>query len=490
MLANLTKVIYEPRLRAQFDRWYMWVILALAAALRLWNLGYPKALVFDETYYVKDALTLSMTGVERNWPENANAAFESGQYSGFLDTGSFVVHPPLGKWIIAAGMWLFGPGNSFGWRFSVAALSIAAVWLLMLIVRKLTGSTVWAALAGFFFAIDGIAVVLGRTGLLDGILMFFVLLAFWFLLRDRETSFGLIWNRPWLLAAGIALGAATAVKWNGLYFLAAVGLYVVISEIHFEDGEVDLLAFAKQAAAKFVILIPSAFIVYLLSWTGWLNTKVGYDRNWAEQAGNAWTGILAWVPTSLQSLWHYHVEAYNFHVGLRTPHSYQSNPLTWLFLTRPTSFFYQGYDNGANGCAAESGCSSAITALGNPVIWLPALAGVLFLIYVFIARREKAAGFILLGVAAGYLPWMLYLQRTVFQFYVIAFEPFVIMALVYAMAWIWRNISIERRGILLGVYSTLAFAALAFSLFFLNIWLGTWTPYWYWYLHMWIPSWI
>jgi len=488
MLANLTKVIYEPRLRALFDRWYFWGILALSAVLRLWNLGYPRALVFDETYYVKDALTLSATGVERNWPNDANAAFEAGSYSGYLDTGSFVVHPPLGKWVIAAGMWLFGPGNPFGWRFSVAVLSIAAVALVMLITRKILESTTWAALAGFLFAIDGLSIVMGRTGLLDGILMFFVLLAFWFLLIDRERDFGALWQRPWLIAAGLSLGAATAVKWSGLYFLAAVGIYVVVSEISYEDGEVDLLKFAKQAIAKFLLLVPTAILVYLASWTGWFNTTQGYDRNWADQAGNAWTGLLAWVPPSLQSLWHYHVEAYNFHVGLRTPHSYQSNPLTWLFLTRPTSFFYQGYDKGANGCAAESGCSSAITALGNPVIWLPALAAVLFLIYLFISRRDKAAGFILLGVAAGYLPWMLYLQRTVFQFYVIAFEPFMIMALVYALAWIWR--SATSRKVLLRAYAGFAFAALAFSLFFLNIWLGTWTPYWYWYLHMWIPSWI
>lgn len=490
MLTNLTRVIYEPRLRTLFDRWYFWAILALAAVLRLWNLGYPRALVFDETYYVKDALTLSMTGVERNWPDGANSAFEAGEYTGFLETGSFVVHPPLGKWVIAAGMWLFGPGNSFGWRFSVAILSIAAVGLIMLLARNLTGSTVWSALAGFLFAIDGLAIVMGRTGLLDGILMFFVLLAFWFLVIDRERSFGLIWQRPWLLAAGVSLGAASAVKWSGLYFLAAVGLYVVISELDIDSGEVDLLKFAKQAFAKFLLLVPVAIVTYLLSWAGWFNTTQGYARSWAEQANNAWTGVLSWVPASLQSLWHYHVEAYNFHVGLRTPHSYQSNPLTWLFLTRPTSFYYQGYDKGVSGCEVESGCSSAITALGNPLIWLPALAAVLFLIYLFAIKRNKTSGFILLGVAAGYLPWLLYLNRTVFQFYIIAFEPFMILALVYALAWIWRSANWQQRRILLGGYAALVFAASAFSLFFLNIWLGTWTPYWYWYLHMWIPSWI
>jgi ActR/RegA family two-component response regulator len=104
-------------------------------------------------------------------PADADDVLAAGQIPTMLETGSFVVHPPLGKWIIGAGMWLFGPGNSFGWRFSVALLGTVAVLLIMLIALKLFKSTMWAALAGFFFAIDGVAIVLARTALLDTILM-------------------------------------------------------------------------------------------------------------------------------------------------------------------------------------------------------------------------------------------------------------------------------------------------------------------------------
>ena len=38
----------------------------------------------------------------------------------FTSTGSFVVHPPLGKWLIGAGMALFGADSSFGWRITTA----------------------------------------------------------------------------------------------------------------------------------------------------------------------------------------------------------------------------------------------------------------------------------------------------------------------------------------------------------------------------------
>lgn len=458
------------------------MIIALAAFLRLWNLGYPKKLVFDETYYVKDAWTLWNTGAEKSWPQNANVAFEAGHANTFLNDPSFVVHPPLGKWIIGAGMWAFGPDNAFSWRISVALLSIAAVGLIMMVAKILFQTQIWALTAGFLFAIDGHAIVLGRTGLLDSILMFFVLLAFYFLLRhlqsrsfDRPT-----WRQPWLLAVGASLGAATAVKWSGLYFLAAFGLYVVFSQAleNRKRSEANewIVPSILLAAMSFVLMIPIALATYLASWTGWLVTSGGYDR---DSDANPF-----------MALWKYHQDAYNFHVNLHTPHSYASNPLTWLFAIRPTSFFYEGLSAGQDGCTSNTGCSSAITALGNPLIWWPAAAAVFALVYLFITRKSRVGGLILLGIAAGYLPWLSFMNRTVFQFYAIAFLPWMILALVYVIRMYLHTRTTEElpRAIrMAGGYLGLVFAV---SLFFIPIWIGTWTPYWYWHLHMWLPSWI
>ena len=458
------------------------MIIALAAFLRLWNLGYPNKLVFDETYYVKDAWTLWNTGAEKSWPQDANVAFEAGHANTFLSDPSFVVHPPLGKWIIGAGMWAFGPDNAFSWRISVALLSIAAVGLIMMVAKILFQTQIWALTAGFLFAIDGHAIVLGRTGLLDSILMFFVLLAFYFLLRHLQTrSFdGPTWRQPWLLAVGATLGAATAVKWSGLYFLAAFGLYVVFSQTleNRKRSEANewIAPSILQAAISFVVMVPIAVATYLASWTGWLVTSGGYDRDSD--------------PNPLVALWKYHQDAYNFHVNLHTPHSYASNPLTWLFAIRPTSFFYEGLSAGQDGCTSNTGCSSAITALGNPLIWWPAAAAVFALIYLFITRKSRVGGLVLLGIAAGYLPWLAFMNRTVFQFYAIAFLPWMILALVYVIRMYLHTRTAEElpRAIrMAGGYLGLVFAV---SLFFIPIWIGTWTPYWYWHLHMWLPSWI
>src|SRR5699024_1642313 len=91
-------------------------IFALALVLRLWGLGSIGELIFDETYYVKDGYTITQEGVEMSWPDDHDPVFVSGDVDSYEDSGAYVVHPPLGKWIIGAGMALLGPDNPWGWR--------------------------------------------------------------------------------------------------------------------------------------------------------------------------------------------------------------------------------------------------------------------------------------------------------------------------------------------------------------------------------------
>ncbi len=120
----------------------------------------------------------------------------------------------------------------------------------MLIAKRLTGSQLLATIAGFLLAIEGNAIVMSRVSLLDGILALFALLGFGAVLLDREWSsvrlaawigrrkqagsdvhWGpALWNRPWLIAAGVAFGLASAVKWSGLYFLAGFAVYTLVSD--------------------------------------------------------------------------------------------------------------------------------------------------------------------------------------------------------------------------------------------------------------------
>ena len=93
---------------------WLWplAVTLLAGLLRFWDLGRPHKLVFDETYYVKDAWSLLVNGYEANWADDSNPAFEAGDTSGLLTSGEYVVHPQVGKWLIALGIQLGGASRA------------------------------------------------------------------------------------------------------------------------------------------------------------------------------------------------------------------------------------------------------------------------------------------------------------------------------------------------------------------------------------------
>ena len=220
--------------RARLTGW-LWAlaVTALAGFLRLWNLGRPHSLVFDETYYVKQAYSLLVRGYEASWGEEPNAAFEAGDTSMLGTDPEYVVHPPMGKWMIALGLRLGGGvESSSAWRLAAAVCGTLAVLMIARIARRLFASTALGTTAGLFLALDGQAIVQSRVSLLDPFLMFFALAAFGCLILDREQARRRLavraaavldaggtlgWGpglgfRWWRLAAGVLLGLAIGTK--------------------------------------------------------------------------------------------------------------------------------------------------------------------------------------------------------------------------------------------------------------------------------------
>lgn len=507
---------------------WMWpallVITGIGAALRLFRLDFPHRLIFDETYYVKDGYSVFNFGYERSWPENADDSFNAGDPSVIEPTPEYVVHPPLGKWLIGWGIDLFGADDSFGWRFTVAIIGTLTIFLLGVIAWKLFRSAFFACVAAGLLAIDGEHFVHSRTSLLDIVLMAFVLLAFFFILLDREQvtkrlaawtqrtaeidssvpsrtlqnpeplaeaaasspsdpeevprtfptelsksitsaaplpeaapptaearrrrrtksrdliNFGpRLGARPWIFAAGISLGLATGVKWSGLYALAAFGILIVLWDVHsrYRAGVVHpwLGMFIRDSIPSFFKLVPIALVTYVACWTGWIRSDDAWDRQWAAENFGWWRALPEWLDW-LPSLAHYHYTAYSFHVGLDSEHPYMSNPWGWIVQWRPTSFYYESYDRGDMGCTVAK-CSSAITSVGNPVIWGLAALAVLVCLIVWIIRRDVRPAVILAGLAATWLPWFAYQERTIFTFYTIVMVPFVVLAVTYCLTLVW-----------------------------------------------------
>ena len=398
------------------------LILAVAALLRFWNLGMPATLVFDEVYYVDGARDYLAGGVE----------VTDGK-------AEFIVHPPLGKWLIALGIWVFGD-TATGWRVVTALFGLLSIALIYLVAKRLFSSEYLALIAAGLMTIDGLHLVMSRTALLDIFLMFFLLAAF----------LALLYEKHFLVAT--SLGLALATKWSALYFILAIGIYLLFTNWK-----------------KLIPYIPTIPIIYLISWSGWFFSNNGWSRNYSNNP------ILSFI--------HYHREILNFHTGLTTEHSYEASPWNWLLLGRPTSFFYESPKN----CGAEN-CSQEVLAMGTPVIWWFGLIAIAITIGYFISRRERVAGLILLALFANYLPWLLFPERTTFYFYAISFFPFIVLAIIYSIKLFLEDES-RRTKRTQTVNVALGLTALIFA-YFAPVYLAIVLTYDEWFARMWLPSWI
>lgn len=474
-------------MRVHSSRSYMLLaslaITALGALLRFGNIANPASLVFDETYYVKDAYTLGLFGSERVWPEDANLEFEAGNTDVFESAGSYVVHPPFGKWLIFFGIQLFGPDDPVGWRFSTALLGTLVIPLVIFIAAKLIGSRPFALAAGLFIALEGQSIVMSRTAILDGILTFMVVLGLAVLVaadaswRRRVVARGEagLTVQPWLVLLGVVMGLASSVKWSGLYFLAFFGIYTFLSDFRLRK-RLGLPVFGAwfQGVVNAATLLSFGIATYVATWLGWIQGTDG----WGRQAQATW-----W-----ESLWAYHQNAYSFHTTLESEHPYQANAFEWLLALRPTAFYFERFED-AEICGALGDCTVAITAIPNLVVFFGGLLATLWLVpRIF---KSRTAMLLVLGFLAGWLPWVIYLDRTVFQFYTVVLMPFFAIALAYALHHYLRigvirgwSAKRERRiGYLLG-------ATVLVSIYFTSIWMGLATPDWVWRIQMLLPIWI
>ena len=417
------------------------ILIALASfVLRIFNLGSPKGLVFDEVYYVDGARDLLKYGVEVNG-----------------SNPEFIVHPPVGKWLIASGIKVFGD-SEFGWRFASAVFGTLLILVFARLVHVLFYSPLLTALGAALMSLDGLLLVHSRTALLDLFLTFFTLIGV------------LLWHRNRHIWAGVAFGLAIGCKWSAIYFVAIIGL-VAVYRILIEK---DIRKSLKPIAAKFAQYGLLPVLVYALTWSGWFVSDRGRSRQWSSNPFTSWI--------------HYHSEMLNFHTGLTDTHPYQANPWSWLIMGRPTSFFYDS----PSGCSTDN-CAQEVLALGTPILWWVGTIAIAVVVGYWIRslinhRIDAAANLVVLGLAAGYLPWFAMQQRTVFSFYAIIIEPFLILAIVYCAKLLLSSgfKPVVSQSIVGGIFALI----LLCFLFFFPLFTGQVITYEDWNLRMWFNSWI
>jgi dolichyl-phosphate-mannose--protein O-mannosyl transferase len=494
--------------------WVGWAITAALAVLagftRFWGLGYVHAKIFDEVYYATEAQEQLRYGYADN--------------RGYM----FIVHPPLGKWLIGAGSEIWG-NNSFGWRVAPAVFGIVGVVLMTRIARRMFRSNLFGGIAGLLMALEGMSLVLARTAILDIFLQTFILAGFGALVLDRDQLRARLGRlvaagadlsggaptlgpRPWRLLAGVCFGAACATKWTALSFwVAFVILSVVWDRAALKSAGVSRHRTRNWQRRSILpalgSLVASTVGVYLLSWLGWFIGENGWGRHYADTHGTAATldvfGLhvpfsWAWVPGPIRALGSYTLQAYRFHEGLDSGHTYQSNPWSWLVLGRPVDFYYSG---SGTACGSAS-CSREVLLIGTPLMWWAFVPMLLWLGWHWITTRDWRAAAVWVAFAAGWLVWFQDLKRTMFLFYMAPLVPFLILGVTLGLgtmlgAGYRRTGSPEQDERLLrrrhwgiagvSVYLGLVIADFAWMW---PIFTGGLLTYEQWHLHMWLPSWV
>ncbi|HWL64522.1 MAG TPA: phospholipid carrier-dependent glycosyltransferase [Actinomycetota bacterium] len=430
MVVSEAPAVEERRVRdwSMVDTLCALGITVIAGVLRFARLGDPDTLVFDETYYAKDAC----------W-----YLFISDQVCD-TDVEITQVHPPLAKWLIAIGIRLFGY-DSFGWRVSAAVAGTIGVLLVYLLARKLLRSTAGASIAAGLVALDFLHFVQSRISMLDIFAVTFGTAAVLFVVYDRDRliaklrargpdaevdaeaaadeeedtepnapvveDHGLL-DRPWRIAAGAAGGAAAACKWNGGFYLLLVIVLTVTWEISARRREGKGWGggargfFSQELASTLLWLVLLPMLVYALSYVGRLEWT---DSTW------------------YRALWDRHKYMMDFHTGLASHHSYESPAWSWILLKRPVSFFFE---------TDSQGRYKEIFAAGNPFVWWPAILALVYIAFRWLRSRDLTSpeGVIFGGFVATYLLWLplsITGRSATFIFYLLPAIPFICLALGY-----------------------------------------------------------
>ena len=199
------KITFTER-RRKFLHWFttregisVCLIQAAVLAVHLIYIGRPiTPEILDEGYYVPEAINF-LHGQSMNFPQ----------------------HPPLGKWLITSGMFVFGD-NPVGWRAASILFGVISIFLFYFICKKLTakwprGGTFVLLLATFLLATENLTFLMGHIATLDVFYVTFMLLGFLLYLRG---------NYGW---CGVAMGLSLLCKLTAILPLFAIVLHWVVT---------------------------------------------------------------------------------------------------------------------------------------------------------------------------------------------------------------------------------------------------------------------
>ncbi|MDO8619325.1 MAG: phospholipid carrier-dependent glycosyltransferase [Candidatus Daviesbacteria bacterium] len=337
------------------------VILIFSFGLRIFRINYPNTYVFDEVYHAFTAKEY-LKGSREAWiwwsTPPKGVAYEW-------------THPPLAKEIMATSMFIFHSTDAWAWRLPGVILGTVAILFIFQSSKLLFKSSRAALISSLVFSLDGINFVQSRIGMNDIYLIFFILCAFYFLLKQK-----LFWT-------GVFLGLSLASKWTTAYFL--IILVIVL--------------FKQRQIKKLPLILLIVLCIYLLSYLPFF--YLGFN-------GGQFLELQ-------QQMWWYHT-------NLKATHAYASPWWTWPLNLVPVWYFveYRG-EQVAN-----------IFTSGNAVLSILGLATILISLVKYLKQKSFSLLVTILAFNAFWLPWA-FSPRIMFLYHFAPAIPFLSLILGYQL---------------------------------------------------------
>lgn len=403
------------------------VLLALLigiAALLLFGIGVqrPSIMMFDEVHYVPAARVL----IELSHPVN-------------------IEHPLLGKSLIALGMLIFGD-NVIGWRaMSVLAGALTIVGIYSF-TRHLTGATRAGLFAALFAMLGQLVFIQARIGMLDVFLGALLVWAGTTFLRAMQS------DSPrraagFLLASAVCFGAAVAVKWAAVPYIAFTGAaFLWLRRGHAERfGGIGWFAGLALLGS---VSISTYFLTFAPAFF--------YTTN----------------PLTLARLVPFQLEMWQLQTQRLTPHNYQSDWWSWPLMIRPIWYFYE----------PDQGATRGVLLIGNPAIMWGGLVAVAACWWA--GLRDKAGTPLAMALLWTFSLGVWAVIPKSLGFYYYYYLPGIILSVVLAVAFHHYAVQVKRNdewylvpcvGLFVHFYPILAALALPDSRSFERwIWFPSW----------------
>ena len=333
-------------------------------------------------------------------------------------------HPPLGKEIIAASIYVFGM-TPFGWRFPGAVFGVLMIIVMYIFLKNLFGKTIISICGSLLFGFDFMRFVQTRIATIDTYGVFFILLAYFFMYRYVTTDADARFRKSVvpLALSGLSFGLGCASKWIVVY--AGIGLAVIyvirlvqLAVYYNKDGRPGFASYLVKTllfSVLFFCVIPAA--IYCLSY-------IPYGLAQGMAIGD---GML-WDSEFYKIIWDNQVSMFEYHGKLVAEHPYSSQWWQWILDGRPI-LYVNDYDGLMR---------SSFSAFGNPVVWWGGFLAMIAVTIRMVKYRDGKAMFILIGYLSQLLPWVV-ISRIVFIYHYFPSTLFLVLALAHVFNTIYES---------------------------------------------------